>query len=456
MRSLLSLFLSVLCLTGTAFAQNYAIKPTSLDGIQFVSPNGSNSNDGLSWGSAKLTIAGAVSACPTSGQCNISLSPEGISQTSSLTISRADTHIDCLKLAPITFSAHVQITISGTDVSFDGCSLVGPGAGTATSAPIVAGGNNFVFQNNVVSGFGSTSGNGTIEAIAGSHGLVLANNVSGNGDVGIFINANNGTGTTMADWRIANNEVGNGVIVHATASSSSISHVVISSNDIYTAQNSNAEFGVEAGLFGGSSVSDVNISSNHIYASASGGDGGISCVGVTQCTISGNSFDANGFSITNTGIETSGTGIIETGNSVRLGTLSSNYFAFQIGSGLNIEGAVVSGNYASASYTGTGSQSVACFTVTTSAPTTSQGISIAGNTCDVSGSTMTSAAISGVWFQVNNTSATVKNAQVSGNTLIGANLDSDVGVWGEDNAGTMSGVNVGMNFYSGWPQNRAG
>ncbi|MGH8012465.1 MAG: hypothetical protein ACREQ4_08200 [Candidatus Binataceae bacterium] len=62
--------------------------------------------------------------------------------------------------------------------------------------------------------------------------------------------------------------------------------------------------------------------------------------------------------------------------------------------------------------------------------------------------------ISGVWF--NNTSATVKNAQVSGNTLIGTNLDSDAGVWGEDNAGTISGINVGMNFYSGWPQNRAG
>ncbi|MGH7988406.1 MAG: hypothetical protein ACREQX_19255 [Candidatus Binataceae bacterium] len=143
------------------------------------------------------------------------------------------------------------------------------------------------------------------------------------------------------------------------------------------------EFGVEAGPFGGSSVSDVNISNNHIYASASGGDGGISCVNVTPCTISGNSFDANRFSITNTGIETSGTGMIETGNSVRLGTLSSNYSVFQIGSGMNIDGAVVSGNYASATYTGTGSQNVACFTVTTSAPTTSQGISITGNTCDV-------------------------------------------------------------------------
>ncbi len=44
----------------TAAGANAAIKPTTADAIQYVAPGGSDSNDGLSWGTAKQTLAAAI------------------------------------------------------------------------------------------------------------------------------------------------------------------------------------------------------------------------------------------------------------------------------------------------------------------------------------------------------------------------------------------------------------
>lgn len=46
---------------------NAALKPVAADGIQYVAPEGSDANDGLSWGSAKLTIMAGFDALPTYG-----------------------------------------------------------------------------------------------------------------------------------------------------------------------------------------------------------------------------------------------------------------------------------------------------------------------------------------------------------------------------------------------------
>ncbi len=43
---------------------NVAGKPGSADAVQYVTPEGNDSNDGLSWGTAKLTMAGACAALP--------------------------------------------------------------------------------------------------------------------------------------------------------------------------------------------------------------------------------------------------------------------------------------------------------------------------------------------------------------------------------------------------------
>lgn len=48
--------------TGNGAAGNVPIKPTTTDAIQYVSPNGLDTNDGLSWGTAKLSIYAAYNA----------------------------------------------------------------------------------------------------------------------------------------------------------------------------------------------------------------------------------------------------------------------------------------------------------------------------------------------------------------------------------------------------------
>jgi len=55
---------SVGVVTSVAAAGNIAQKPGATQGVQYVSPNGNNSNDGLSWGTAKLTIDIALEALP--------------------------------------------------------------------------------------------------------------------------------------------------------------------------------------------------------------------------------------------------------------------------------------------------------------------------------------------------------------------------------------------------------
>lgn len=52
------------CIALTAAAGNAALKPSVAMGIQYVATSGNDSNDGLSWGTAKLTVDAAILALP--------------------------------------------------------------------------------------------------------------------------------------------------------------------------------------------------------------------------------------------------------------------------------------------------------------------------------------------------------------------------------------------------------
>jgi hypothetical protein len=60
---------------------NAAVKPQTSDAVQHVSPNGSDSNDGLSIGTAKLTLLGAYNGLPSTGG-TIYVSGSGLQCTS--------------------------------------------------------------------------------------------------------------------------------------------------------------------------------------------------------------------------------------------------------------------------------------------------------------------------------------------------------------------------------------
>lgn len=49
---------------------NCALAPNPSDGVQYVSSNGSNTDDGLSWGTAKATVSAAISALPLESGVN--------------------------------------------------------------------------------------------------------------------------------------------------------------------------------------------------------------------------------------------------------------------------------------------------------------------------------------------------------------------------------------------------
>jgi len=57
-------FSGSLTVTGNGAAGNAAIKNSSTDAVQYVSSTGSDTNDGLSWGTAKANISAAVAALP--------------------------------------------------------------------------------------------------------------------------------------------------------------------------------------------------------------------------------------------------------------------------------------------------------------------------------------------------------------------------------------------------------
>ncbi len=64
-----SLTVGTLSLTGdlTVGGRSVATEPLASDAIQYVSPNGNDSNDGLSWGTAKATVFAAYQALPNTG-----------------------------------------------------------------------------------------------------------------------------------------------------------------------------------------------------------------------------------------------------------------------------------------------------------------------------------------------------------------------------------------------------
>ena len=116
-----------------------AIKPATSDGIQFVSANGNDSNDGLSWGTAKLTIQAANTTLATSGgtifvsastiilastvTLNTGVSIVGTGWQSVLSVTHTN---DAIVTAPNSQIRNLQIVV-GTTASRSGSALIRQG-----------------------------------------------------------------------------------------------------------------------------------------------------------------------------------------------------------------------------------------------------------------------------------------------------------------------------------------
>jgi hypothetical protein len=98
---------------------------------QYVSPSGSNSNNGQSWSNAKATLAGALTSgtnpCPSSGSCVIHVSSGGITLSATFTLNRAQTTIECEPGAVITttvpLGSGVPFVVAANDTRITGCAF---------------------------------------------------------------------------------------------------------------------------------------------------------------------------------------------------------------------------------------------------------------------------------------------------------------------------------------------
>lgn len=114
--AIFTIVVSALSLTGTLTGygeSNVASKFAPSDSVQFVSTNGNDSNDGLSPGTAKSTIAGALSALPS---CTIN---HQITISGSYT-SYKYSHCGTIHVASGTFTVPSQITITSPFVKIQG------------------------------------------------------------------------------------------------------------------------------------------------------------------------------------------------------------------------------------------------------------------------------------------------------------------------------------------------
>lgn len=129
-------------------------KPAPSDAIQYVSPNGLDSNDGLSWGTAKKTLAGAVAVTNASrGGGRIYVASGSYSWSSTVTLSRP-VRLECAsgKATHFTYTGTSGAAIliawapagQWDGAGIYGCFFTGPGSTTRTSAIQVSDSHHYV------------------------------------------------------------------------------------------------------------------------------------------------------------------------------------------------------------------------------------------------------------------------------------------------------------------------
>lgn len=451
MRQLLIVFLFVSCFAPGASPQSYAIKPQVSDGIQFVSPNGTDSNDGLSYGSAKLTISAAYSALPSSGG-TINVSGSGVSWPNLTGASAASLNhlrIECDPNTSITVARNMSVRLTGSYQTIDDCYFTGPGTTTSTSAPILLEGSWQTVIRDTFSAFDASTGE--VYLNGATHAIISHNRFFNNVTDEVF-GENNTTHVVVADNTMDGSNhasSSHNIAFHSTTPSEVVSDISIIGNDIIGA----GDYCVEVGGFNGNTATNISITGNTCKLGAAGVGGYSVGSAVTNFTISGNTYNSNGYATSIGGIEAASGATQGTisGNSIYFGNASSGSpisISTTYGSVSDVE---VVGNSATFSWTANFPSRGACLVATDSAAYVLERISFVGNLCNMSGSTGTgSQATQGVWLQCNHSSAICTDLVVADNILLGANLSGDVPIDVERDHGTMNGIRINGNDLTNW------
>jgi hypothetical protein len=459
----------------TAFA-TLVLAQGAADGIRYVAPDGSDSNNGLTWSTAKATLGGAQTSCPASGPCVIHVAPAGLTLSTQFTLNRAATTIECEPGAAIT-----------TEVSSGMAFFIGPNANdtriTGCTFNWSSGGDGALNVENTVSRVtidhnlfenypgGSGTPNNTLLIGNRSNTTLAAAVTDVNVIDNVFLN-DTGVNINIQDYVlrvvVARNRIITGTstlnnsLINAQAADSgtTMQGLTVSKNVMSNALAGNC-IQINQGL--GNRILDVTVSSN-ICMLGSGAGTGYLMAGITGLDSVGNVFDANEQTITNSQSPfefvnvQNGTG---SGNSAVLGTQASGststihiYYVAGENGGSSVNN-TFSGNTASIAFTNTAQGAVAiCWGVSGIGSGTNviSRNNFTGNSCDLTGST---GAGVGMFMHTNTSTTTVSNNYVSDNNFIGTNVTGDAGICVEqDQSAPMTGNVIGpnnvFNFHLPW------
>lgn len=331
---------------------------------------------------------------------------------------------------PAATGAYIQFNQAG---GMDGCTLNGQGDSTAQQAVLLLGEDEF-FTDNTVTNFGSSGGNGILE-VNGSGIYIHGNQMSNNSDFDIYVNAVTAK-KVIHQITITDNQAGE-IILHATASGSSIRHFEISNNTLRGGQNGKVEFCVEIGAFGADSLRPEfgAVTGNTCELVANGVDGGYSLSAASQITMVANHFDSDNHTYTIAPIE-----LVVCQQCVAANNILNDGMG---GDGISEDRCLectVEGNQVIGFKTGASDYGIHNFVSNTVSPFGDDNINAHNLIVFPPGG-----AGIGIWQQCNRPAATCKNNIYEGNIVISDGTAGSRGLEFENDSGTSTGESLGAN-----------
>ena len=391
------------------------------------------------------SLQSAIAAANSSGNTSVIISSNQ-TLTAGLTLTGTGVELTCQNHATLTAggAGFWMVKLLGTTESVQNCSF-SAGGNSGAQAIFIDGASNPNIEGNTISGF--EAGNGSIYLVGTSNAIVRNNRITAGtgGPDGIFGEKN--TIDTTVDGNYVDESHGapgaHAIGFHSTFGSESVSGTKVVNNTILAGNN----FCVEIGPFGGLTPSRVVLSNNTCKLTENGGSGGYS-FGVSGSSITGNTFDANGFTamIAAYEIVTSfNTSVV--GNSASIGqawtSVDTTAVTINQSHGISFTGNTING------WGGGNALSTAGWGVVVTTGGVSNSL-VSNNT--VSGNVLVfpkGQGSGGIFQQCQASGAVCSNNSYSGNVLVGDGTPNSVGFRLENDTGTMQNTLISGNSITG-------
>lgn len=277
------------CLWNGTSGCNVGLKPAPSDAYQYVSSNGSDSNDGLAAGSAKATISGAISALPAAGGVVQILPGYAATITSDLKIGSAT------QIVHLQIPRNAVITVNVTDGSdaiqlYSKSSIAAYGETNAASC-------NFCLAStaNVNTLLNTYPAAVNISSVSG----VTFEGVSGATVTTALVELTNPTDITTWSDDVIWNFFGVGLEVNSTASGGGVSPIVFDNVTVNGAGNAGAKPVLINGANGGGAIASLDFFGGSFTHPGTGGlpiidiEGGSGGTGVYGVNIIGSQLESS-------------------------------------------------------------------------------------------------------------------------------------------------------------------